>query len=249
MGCDPAGRPETIRRINRRAGGGFGGYLARHLVRASYRLCQSGGRLTLSTSLPLTVRGKSRRLEFTDDVTGRFSFDSVLEDYRRAQKAAVTDELTGLYNRRFIRQALAGMAATSKEPFTLMMADIDRFKSVNDTFGHVAGDRVLCRFAGVLLGRIRKGRDWVARYGGEEFLICLKESRREPVFRTADRIRRAVETHGFPCGETVVRLTCSIGVCRVNGADTVRPAEELIERADRNLYRAKKAGRNRIEME
>ena len=193
----------------------------------------------------MTVRGKNLKLEFTDDVTDRFLFDSFIENYQQTRKAMLTDELTGLYNRRFINQTLT----ETKGSFTLMMVDIDRFKSVNDTFGHVAGDRILRLFAGLLLSRIRKGRDWVARYGGEEFLICLKESKREPVFRTADRIRHAVIKQGFPYGETVIRLTCSIGVCRVNGADKNRSVEELIELVDENLYKAKKAGRNRIVME
>lgn len=257
MGYDLAGRPESMRSVGpHRADREFSEYLFRHIIpydrlydKASYQLNQEGGKLTLITSLPMTLRGKNIKLEFTDDVTGRFSFDSVMQEYRQSRKAMLTDELTGLYNRRFINQALSGMLSQSKEPFTLMMADIDRFKAVNDTFGHVAGDRVLCRFAGLLLSRIRKGRDWVARYGGEEFLICLKETKRESVFRTADRIRRAVMRHGFPCGETVIRLTCSIGACRMNGAGDNRSVEEWIESVDENLYKAKKAGRNRIGME
>lgn len=253
MGHDLAGKPEYKRLIDpHREDQEFNEYLIRHIEsydrlydKASYQLNQDGGKLTLITSLPMTVRGKNLKLEFTDDVTGRFCFDHFMESYKQTRKAMLTDELTGLYNRRFINQTLT----ETKRSFTLMMVDIDRFKSVNDTFGHVAGDRVLCRFAGVLLSRIRKGRDWVARYGGEEFLICLKESKREPVFRAADRIRHAVLKYGFPCGETVTRLTCSIGVCRVNGADKNRSVEELIESVDENLYKAKRAGRNRIVME
>ena len=253
MGYDLAGKPEYERRIDpRREDQEFNEYLIRHIEpydrlynKASYQLSQADGNLTLITSLPMTVRGKNLKLEFTDDVTGRFSFDPFMESYQQTRKAMLTDELTGLYNRRFINQALA----EAKGSFTLMMVDIDRFKSVNDTFGHVAGDRVLCRFAGLLLSRIRKGRDWVARYGGEEFLICIKDSKRESVFRAADRIRHAVLKYGFPCGETVIRLTCSIGICRVNGADKNRSVEELIESVDENLYKAKRAGRNRIVME
>lgn len=254
MGYDFAGKPEYKRRIDpHREDQDFNEYLIRHIEpygrlydKASYQLNQDGKKLTLNTSLPMTVRGKNLKLEFTDDVTGRFSFGPFMESYQQTRKAMFNDELTGLYNRRFINRALA----ETKGSFTLMMVDIDRFKSVNDTFGHVAGDRVLRLFAGLLLRRIRKGRDWVARYGGEEFLICLKESKREPVFRTADRIRRAVLKYGFSCGETVIiRLTCSIGVCWVNGKDKNRSVEELIESVDKNLYKAKKAGRNRIVME
>ena len=256
MGYDLAGKPEYKRRIDpHREDQEFNEYLIRHIEpydrlydKASYQLNQADGKLTLITSLPMTIRGKNLKLEFIDDVTGRFSFSPFMESYQQTQKAMITDELTGLYNRRFINQILTEAISTS-ESFSLMMVDIDRFKSVNDTFGHVTGDRVLCRFAGLLLSRIRKGRDWVARYGGEEFLICLKESKREPVFRTADRIRHAVLKYGFPCGETVIRLTCSIGVCQVNGANKNRSVEELIESVDENLYKAKRAGRNRIVME
>ena len=253
MGYDLAGKPEYNQRIDpHREDQEFNEYLIRHIGaydrlydKASYQLNQDGGKLTLITSLPMTVRGKNLKLEFTDDVTSRFSFGHFMESYQQTQKAMFTDELTGLYNRRFINRALA----EAKGTFTLMMVDIDCFKSVNDTFGHVAGDRVLRRFAGLLLSRIRKGRDWVARYGGEEFLICLKESKREPVLRAADRIRHTVLKYGFPCGETVIRLTCSIGVCQVNGANKSRSVEELIESVDENLYKAKRAGRNRIVME
>ena len=253
MGHDLAGKPEYKRLIDsHREDQEFNEYLIRHIEpydrlydKASYQLNQADGKLTLITSLPMTVRGKNLKLEFTDDVTGRFSFGPFMESYQQTQKAMLTDELTGLYNRRFINQTLT----EAKGSFTLMMVDIDRFKSVNDTFGHVAGDRVLHLFAGLLLSRIRKGRDWVARYGGEEFLICLKESKREPVFRAANRIRRAVLKYGFPCGETVIRLTCSIGVYRINGTDKNCSVEELIESVDENLYKAKRAGRNRIVME
>lgn len=253
MGYDLADKPEYKQWIDpHREDQEFNEYLIRHIEpygrlydKASYQLNQADGKLTLISSLPMTVRGKNLKLEFTDDVTGRFSFGPFMESYQQTQKAMFTDELTGLYNRRFINRALA----EANGSFTLMMVDIDRFKSVNDTFGHVTGDGVLHLFAGLLLSRIRKGRDWVARYGGEEFLICLKESKREPVFRAADRIRHAVMKYGFPCGETVIRLTCSIGVCRVNGVNKNCSVEELIESVDENLYKAKKAGRNRIVME
>ena len=151
MGYDLAGKPEYKRRIDsHREDQKFNEYLIRHIEpydrlydKASYQLNQDGKKLTLITSLLMTVRGKNLKLEFTDDVTGRFSFDSVLENDRQTRKAMLIDELTGLYNRRFINRVLA----EAKGSFTLMMVDIDRFKSVNDTFGHVAGDRVLRRFS------------------------------------------------------------------------------------------------------
>lgn len=252
MGYDPADKPETGGRIE--TGREPDEYLLRHIAlrgglrgKASYRLSREGGRLTLTVSLPATLRGKPRVLEFTDDVTGRFSFDSIPED-RQARKAVFTDELTGLYNRRFIDRALSEMLSGPGEPFTLMMADIDRFKSINDTFGHVAGDRVLRRFAELLLGRIRKGRDWAARYGGDEFLICLKEAKRESAFRAAERIRRAAMQQAFPCGEAVIRLTCSVGVYRESESAEELSVENLIELVDGRLYQAKKSGRNRTVM-
>ena len=212
--------------------------------RVSYRLDRKGKTLTLITSLPVTIDGRNSVLEFTDDETGRFS----LSDDPQTQKALITDELTGLYNRRFINKSLSKALYSPKESFTLMMVDIDRFKAVNDTFGHVAGDRVLCQFAGLLLSRIRKGLDWVARYGGEEFLIYLKESDRKPVLKAAERIRQAVMNHGFRCSETAIRLTCSIGVCRISGTGECPSVEESIEQVDGKLYEAKRAGRNRIMM-
>lgn len=210
----------------------------------TYQLDRSGNTLTLITSIPVLIGGRKTVLKLMNDVTGRFS----LSDDPQMQKALITDELTGLYNRRFINQTLSRMLYSIEESFTLMMVDIDRFKAVNDTFGHVAGDRVLCQFASLFLSRIRKGRDWVARYGGEEFLICLKESNRKLVLKAAERIRQAVMNHGFFCGETTIRLTCSIGVCRISETGEFPSVEDLIESVDRGLYEAKRTGRNRIIM-
>ena len=210
----------------------------------TYRLDRNGNALILITSIPVLIGGRKTVLKLMDDVTGRF----LLSDDPQTQNALITDELTGLYNRRFINQTLSKMLYCPEESFTLMMVDIDRFKAVNDTFGHVAGDRILRQFSGLLLSRIRKGRDWVARYDGEEFLICLKESDKKPAFKAAERIRQAVMSHGFRCGETTIRLTCSIGVCRICGTGKYPSVEGLIEQVDGKLYEAKRAGRNRIIM-
>lgn len=210
----------------------------------TYRLDRNDDTLTLITTIPVMLDGQKTLLEFRDNVTGRFS----LYDDPQMRKALITDELTGLYNRRFINQTLSRVLYHQNEAFTLIMVDIDRFKAVNDTFGHVAGDRILYQFAKLLRCRIRKGRDWVARYGGEEFLICLKGLNRKPALKAAERIRQAVMNQGFCCGKTTIRLTCSIGVCRINDADEYSSVEDMIEAVDERLYEAKRTGRNRIIM-
>lgn len=161
------------------------------------------------------------------------------------ERRATTDPLTGVHNRRRLQDKLDELMRirqrTGRE-FALLIADVDHFKSINDGFGHDAGDRVLQAFARVLQAQTR-ATDFVARYGGEEFVVVLPET---PDLATAaqvaEKIRQAVAASTFPMVQTV---TLSMGVT-VSGALDESP-DTILKRADRALYRAKAAGRNRVE--
>ncbi len=137
--------------------------------------------------------------------------------YRRQKELATRDELTRLYNRRyFLRRAAEWFRIARRygKPFAIVLLDADRFKSVNDTYGHDCGDQVLIQLSRTITGAVREV-DVAARYGGEEFIVLLPETGGEGALRTAQRIREAVEDRLFECGEQRLRLTVSCGVATV----------------------------------
>ncbi|MEU8662842.1 GGDEF domain-containing protein [Actinoplanes philippinensis] len=160
--------------------------------------------------------------------------------------AAVTDGLTGLRSRRFFEQALGNQGERSVKngvPVSVLLLDIDHFKSVNDTYGHNGGDRVLVEVTHRLRELVRPG-DVVARYGGEEFAVLLPDTSTEQAGEVAERIRRGVS--GAPIAVDESRLhtvTISVGIAGMPAAGTT---DELVLAADRALYAAKNAGRNRV---
>lgn len=165
----------------------------------------------------------------------------------RLEQDANTDALTQLYNRRFLGERLAQETARSlrqAQPLTLMIIDLDHFKKVNDDYGHSVGDRVLQGVSRCLLDHARK-MDVVGRWGGEEFLIMLPGTPLPEALETAERLRAVVELcPAEVCPDEVKRaVTASFGVAQYCPGEEVRV---LLERADRALYRAKRAGRNRV---
>jgi diguanylate cyclase len=160
----------------------------------------------------------------------------------------LTDPLTGLGNRKYFDRAIEDavrQALAANEPLSLMMLDIDHFKSFNDNYGHLTGDQVL-RLVGMSLKATIKGQDVTARYGGEEFAVVLPRTALRQALTVADHVRRAVmakELKKKSTGEILGRVTVSVGVSMLqNGDDT----HSLIERADACLYAAKRNGRNRV---
>jgi diguanylate cyclase (GGDEF)-like protein len=162
------------------------------------------------------------------------------------QTLASVDPLTGLYNRRqFETLARAELARCQRymRPCSFLMIDIDHFKGVNDTFGHEMGDWVLKMVAKTLVST-RRDADVVARFGGEEFVIMLPETAAEAATRVAERIRLTVFANMLSVGESRLSLTVSVGV---GEATASTPSIEAVLRdADRGLYEAKEAGRNRV---
>jgi diguanylate cyclase len=189
----------------------------------------------------------NKRLE-TRLAASRQEIEQLQQNLEIVRTEALTDPLTTLSNRKYFDAALAkGIAEAQEknEPLSLLMADIDHFKSFNDQYGHLTGDQVL-RLVALAVKQNVKGRDVAARYGGEEFVVALPNTALQSAITVADHIRRAVMTKELmrrSNGERLGRVTISIGAAVLRPGDT---AQVLIERADKCLYAAKRNGRNRI---
>jgi diguanylate cyclase (GGDEF)-like protein len=172
--------------------------------------------------------------------------EALREKNKQLEEFSITDSLTGLYNRSHLMETLAGEVARSRRhyrPFTLLIMDIDHFKSYNDTYGHLAGDEVLRR-TGLLLKESIRNCDYAARYGGEEFIVILPETGPEDGVETAERIRNQIAEKEMGSDGTPLKVTVSVGVASFpkDGDDP----HSLMKRADVALYEAKRRGRNRV---
>ena len=164
----------------------------------------------------------------------------------RLERLAAIDPLTDAYNRRFglgrLREEYS-RAVRAEAPFGILMVDIDHFKAVNDTYGHLVGDRVLRAVAGACRRVVREG-DVLVRYGGEEFLVLLPGAGQQDVLQIGERIRRAVSETTVVDGASRLGVTVSVGATTFR--DTVETPDALVALADRALYEAKDSGRDRL---
>lgn len=166
--------------------------------------------------------------------------------FAQTRRLSITDGLTDLYTHRFFQETLSReiiRAKRYKKPLGLIMVDIDYFKRVNDTFGHQAGDCVLQALAHLMLTLLRRS-DFACRYGGEEFGVILTETDLDSAVLGAERLRAAAENLAIPFAGRDIRFTISIGVSALS--EEAGEKAEMIEMADRALYRAKHEGRNRV---
>ena len=166
---------------------------------------------------------------------------------KRLKKLSITDGLTELFNHRHVHELLRDefeRSRRSEEPLAVVMIDLDRFKAVNDTYGHPTGDVVLYETARILRETARE-IDMVGRYGGEEFIAILPNTDEEEGARFAERVRHAVEAHLYRDEQNEIHMTCSSGVASFP-AEGVESPEELLKNADEALYLAKESGRNRV---
>jgi diguanylate cyclase (GGDEF)-like protein len=178
---------------------------------------------------------------------GSVAIENVLL-HDEARRLSLTDGLTSIWNMRFFQMQFRQVLATATRftrPFSILMLDLDRFKGVNDTFGHQRGDEILIEFA-QRVSRTLREVDTFARYGGEEFICLLSETDKQGAFTTAEKILFAIRSMPFggTNGEAPVSLTVSIGVASYpEHGDSFRG---LVRCADEALYRAKQEGRDRI---
>lgn len=181
--------------------------------------------------------------------------EALKSTYQQSVSMAITDGLTGLYNRHYLDTHLNNLhqqAIETRRPLALLIMDMDHFKSVNDTYGHDVGDSFLKQLSQMLLDAGRSS-DLVARYGGEEFVILMPETNPATLQESAERIRRKIEETPFvinkETGESIQK-TISIGAVNIKfprtPAEAPETAEEFLKRADSALYKAKHSGRNKV---
>jgi two-component system cell cycle response regulator len=184
------------------------------------------------------VRTQIRRKRYTERLR---------DNVQLSIEMAITDALTGLYNRRYMEShlgLLVEQAASRSKPLTVLVLEIDYFKSINDGHGHDAGDDVLREFA-IRIRKSIRGIDLACRYGGEEFVVVMPETDLAVATMVAERLRRRIASEPFPIqqGSRTIEVTISIGISALGGDDN---AASLLKRADQALYRAKRDGRNRV---
>lgn len=170
------------------------------------------------------------------------AYESMMRIRRKLDRISRTDELTGLPNRREIHQRLryeAVRAARHLRSFSIVLGDLDGFKLINDTHGHLAGDKILREVARVLRSALRK-EDSIGRWGGEEFLVLLPETSTEGAVRVAENLRKRVQEMQIEWHDRKIPVTISLGISFWEKGSL----ENLLRRADHNLYAAKRSGRN-----
>jgi two-component system cell cycle response regulator len=173
--------------------------------------------------------------------------DRLRHNVQLSLEMAITDQLTGLHNRRYMARHLDTLMknASDAKPISFLIMDIDYFKSVNDTHGHDVGDEVLREFASRISANVR-GIDLACRYGGEEFVVVMPDTDTGFAYSVAERLRQSVETVPFAISRAPHKLnvTASFGIASSTGGKD--KSESLLHRADQALYRAKREGRNRV---
>lgn len=173
--------------------------------------------------------------------------DELREKNEELERLARTDELTGVANRRYLMECLEQEFARSQRyqrPFSLLMADLDHFKRINDSYGHQVGDDVLVRTAAAMRSTLRQN-DIVGRYGGEEFALMLPETEVEGALTVAERCRQMIEELVVEVQGVRVPVTASLGLA-TNPSASIASVDALMRVADGALYEAKRAGRNRV---
>ncbi|TGE36171.1 GGDEF domain-containing protein [Desulfosporosinus fructosivorans] len=208
-----------------------------------YILCMDFN--TSDDTYTLELMNDLTKADFILNIKGK-SISEINQMINKMNEAIITDSLTNTYNKRYIEERLQVdifNASNQNQPISAIMADLDHFKKVNDTYGHLAGDHVLKEFVKIAKHNIRRSIDWIARYGGEEFLIVLLNADESVARKVAEGIRKAIEKAKIQYNKEHINITASFGTYTLNSEKMTY--EQLIDRADKNLYLAKNSGRNK----
>jgi diguanylate cyclase (GGDEF)-like protein len=225
-----------------------------HTQKATFKILLIDCWITAITTVAIVIDGKLYSMELKQFISKIIKYSSSSPNFEnlsihQIKEMAITDALTKLYNRRYIDERLPIDMQSSFEldkPISILFLDIDYFKSINDTYGHATGDQVLQEMAVLLQRYFKKGNGWVARYGGDEILVCLPGCAKKSAKRTANRLRKTIETHTFYTPKQQVHITSSIGVYTALRDTGIKNVAELMLMADKSLYQAKNQGRNKV---
>lgn len=218
------------------------------------KLEKSENAIMMVTALPIENTEKPTVIELlknaTDTMmigTGTYTDGNMMHNYiKELNELAIKDELTGIYNRRYVDERLPTDVVRSiikKKPLSVIFLDIDNLKEINDTYGHLYGDRTIQQIACVLSQYIRAENDWVARYGGDELFVCLNNTPIQTARQISERIRLKIQEL-LISDDKGIRTSVSMGVHTMDDAPLT--AQELIAAADEKMYQAKQQGKNRI---
>lgn len=186
-----------------------------------------------------------KRLNETLEIEVKKRTEELEEALVKIKEISITDKLTGLYNRHYLDTALEDIQKMAKRhdiQYGLVILDIDDFKAVNDTYGHIVGDVILKEFSLLLKNSIRE-TDILGRWGGEEFLIIISHTSEESILTLANHIRKKIENNTFP---KIKKMTASFGASLIKKGDKIN---SFIYKADSALFKAKAKGKNRVEIE
>ncbi|MCW8935400.1 MAG: GGDEF domain-containing protein [Gammaproteobacteria bacterium] len=193
------------------------------------------------------VDGRIVRMEIATDITDRKQVeDELIAAKKVAEELAYKDELTRLNNRRaFFEQGNRAFKQAERygHPISIVMMDLDRFKKVNDTYGHSAGDKVLQELSNLMSNMMRE-IDIIARMGGEEFAYLLPETGHTEATNLTERIRKEIENANIHFDDEIIKITASFGICTYTSTTKNETLESLLSKADDALYAAKRNGRN-----
>lgn len=232
-------------------------FRAYHENKTYLKVENSSNKSYLVMAIPYELSDRRVVIELLKDISESMfleSEDTVLKSnllsvIDQLNSLILKDALTEIYNRRYIIEKLPVdiiNASLLMQPISIIMFDLDFLKKINDTYGHQAGDIVIKGSANCALSCLERKTDWVARYGGEEFIVTLPGAELNKAIEIAEEIRKRIEKEDFQYNDEHIQVTASFGICNII-PEPKTTMEEVIEKADKNLYKAKKNGRNKIE--
>lgn len=221
------------------------------LMKLEYTL----NKIYMVTAIPIETDKRSVVLELLNDVTKSMLFKS--DNYsdikelkniiNHLNSLIVKDTITNLFNKRYINERLPVdiiKGVLEEEPLSIIILDIDEFKEVNDTYGHLVGDEAIKLLGEVLDNLTTYCKGWAARYGGDEFIIVLNNTSQEEAYDFSEQLRKTIETSILEINDIKINITASFGMHTMFKEKLT--SNELIDLADKNLYKAKKEGKNKV---